>query len=449
MKRTERGQFHIRHSIREDRNHPRSQSVYPIIVASTMVALLEQSLPETTETTSAWATLHINQSVNGIPENCIILGMNASIPWDNPRNLISWETELLVDRLKSAIFIPILYIVGAPANVINMAVFFRQGLSKRINMCLFSLALLDLISLTVVFSLYAERIYTQFTDGEKYGPAYRYIITNNVIGLVGFLNGSVLLSAIISTERCICVLFPLRSQRCIPTKMLTAIIVVSVLVLVSLRFVVTAQYQVTCFYEMRTERKSWQVYVTDYYFRNKAMLEILGGMFYGFFISVGIPFIVLITTIITAIRLQQAVKWRTQTSSQVSNAKEIAVTKMLIALSIEFFVLSIPIIVFRLLPVFLPQLSPSGLYSNTFSVLLRASELCFCISASVNFFVYYFTSANYRETLYGLFGRKASTKIVQSKALCVTTSASTLTVGETDTNVEQKGVENGQRVEVS
>jgi len=226
--------------------------------------------------TSAWTTLHINQSMNGIPKNCIILGMNATIPWDNPRNLISRETGLLVDRLKSAIFIPILYLVGAPANVINMAVFFRQGLSKRINMCLFSLALLDLISLTVIFSFYAERIFT--IDGEKYWPAYGYMVNNNVIGLIGFGNGSVLLSAIISTERCICVLFPLRSQRCIPTKVLAAIIVVSVLVLVSLRFVVTAQYQVTCFYEMRTDIKSWQFYVSDYYFRNKAMLKVLGGM---------------------------------------------------------------------------------------------------------------------------------------------------------------------------
>ena len=190
---------------------------------------------------------------------------------------------------------------------------------------------------------------------------------------------------------------------------------------------------------------TWQFYVTDYYFRNKAMLKVLDGIFYGFFISVGIPFIVLITTTITAVRLQQTVKWRTQTSSQVSNAKEIAVTKMLIALSIEFFVLSIPVIVLRLLPVFLPQLSPSGHYSNTYSVLLRVSELCFCMSTSVNFFVYYFTSANYRETLNGLFGRKASTKIVQSQALCVTTSASTLIVSEADTSVEQTGVENEQR----
>ena len=409
-----------------------------------MEAWSVQSLPETTEMTSAWTTLHINQSMNGIPKNCIILGMNATIPWDNPRNLISRETGLLVDRLKSAIFIPILYLVGAPANVINMAVFFRQGLSKRINMCLFSLALLDLISLTVHFVLYMERIYTQFSNDEKYGAVYRSIINSNVVGFIGFSNGSALLSAIISTERCICVLFPLRAQRCIPTKVLTAIIVVSVLVLVSLRFVVTAQYQVTCFYEMRTERKSWQVYITDYYFQNKAMLHAF-GIFYGFFIAVGIPIVVLITTIITAVRLHQTVRWRTQTSSQASSTKEIAVTKMLIALSIEFFVLSIPVVVFRLLPVFLPQLKPFGHLSNTFFVLLGFSELCYYLSSSVNFFVYYFTSANYRETLYGLLGRITSRMTRQNEVLSAATGASSLIDSEADTSVERTRVTNGQR----
>ena len=47
------------------------------------------------------------------------------------------------------------------------------------------------------------------------------------------------------------------------------------------RFAVTAMYRVTCFYEMRTQRVSWQLYVNDYYFRNKAMISALDGVFYG------------------------------------------------------------------------------------------------------------------------------------------------------------------------
>ena len=396
---------------------------------STMVASSEQSLLETTWRTSPRTTAdNVSQSLSSIPDNCIVLGVNATIPWDHPGNLISQETEHLIDRLKATVFIPILYLAGTPANLVNALVFFRQGLKARINMCLFSLALVDLIYLNVLFAIYAERIYTQFTDGEKIGPAYRYIVNNNVAGLVGFGNGPALLCAIIATERCVCVLFPLRARTCIPTKVLAIVIAVSVSLLGFLRFVVTAQYQVTCFYEVRTERQSWQLYVTDYHFRNKAMLKAVGGVFYGFCISVGCPVVVLITTTITAVKLQQTVRWRSQTSNNVSNAKEIAVTKMLIALSVEFFVLSIPVIALRVSPVFQPQLSAFGLYANTFHAMLGLAETCYYVSSSVNFLVYYLTSTKYRQTLHDLLGWKtpAKKKVGESNAVSAATAASSL-----------------------
>ena len=151
--------------------------------------------------------------------------------------------------------------------------------------------MVDLIFLTFAFVLYVERLYTPFIGGEKYGPAYRYLMKNNIIGFYGFGHATALLLAIISTERCVCVLFPLRAQRCIPTKVLAVVIVVSVSVLVSLRFVISAQYQVTCFYEMRTERQSLQVYGTEYHFRNEALLRALNGIFFGFCINVGLSLI--------------------------------------------------------------------------------------------------------------------------------------------------------------
>ena len=181
-----------------------------------MAAWTEQSPSQSSRVTSAWTTLSTNQSASSVPEDCIILGWNVTIPWDNHMSLISRETELLVDRLKSGIFIPILYLIGAPTTVVNMAVFFRQGLSKRINMCLFSLALLDLISITVILSFHAERIYTQFVDNERYSSSYRYIVNNSIIGLYAFNMGSVLLSGIIATERCVCVLFPISSSEMHP-----------------------------------------------------------------------------------------------------------------------------------------------------------------------------------------------------------------------------------------
>ena len=224
------------------------------------------------------------------------------------------------------------------------------------------------------------------------------MVNNNVIGLYGFLYASMFLSAIISVERCICVLFPLRVKRCISTKTIAYIAVAGVLSLGFGRFAITAIYQVTCFYEVRTQRVLWKLYVNDYYFRNKAVLRALDAVIYGFSLSVGCPIIVLIATIITALRLTQVVRWRSQTSSSLSN-KEIDVTKMLIALSVEFFVLSIPFIVLRISPVFEPRLADGEDFTNALLLLLGFSELCSYIRSTINFFVYYFTGTKYRKTL--------------------------------------------------
>ena len=359
--------------------------------------------------TSPWTVDDVNQSASAVPEGCVILGVNSTIPWDNPHNLVSLQAEHLFDRIKSAILIPVLFLVGFPANCINMAVFFKQGLRERINLCLFSLALVDLICLTEIFVPYAERIYTQFTDGERMGPVRRFTVNKNVIGLYGFLYGPMFLSAIISAERCICVLFPLRAKSCISTKAIAFTIITVVLVLGFGRFAITAMYQITCFYEMRTQRLSWKANVNDYYFRNKAMIRGIDGVIYGFFLTIGCPMIVLTTTTITAIRLTQTVRWRNQTSSSLST-KEIGVTKMLIVLSIEFVVLSIPMVVLRIVPVFEPRLRAGGVYANAWHVLRGLSELSSYTSSSMNFFVYYFIGTKYRQTLRNLTNCKINSK---------------------------------------
>ena len=371
---------------------------------SSSTIMLSEATVTQAEMASPWTA--VPDDVN----NCVILDMNVTIPWNNPENLISRETEFLFDRIMFTVLIPVLFLIGFPANCINMAVFYKQGLKERINLCLFSLALIDLACLIVVIVFYAERIYIQFTNSEdRIGAVYRYLIDNNMGGLFGFGYGPILLSAIISTERCICVLFPLRAQSCVSPKAMGFIIVAGVSVLVLTRFAVSAMYQVTCFYEVRTMRVSWQLYVNDYYFRNKSMIIALNGVFYGFLLTVGCPVIVLIATTITAVRLTNTVRWRSQTSSSLSS-KEIGVTKMLIALSIEFFVFSIPVICLRVFPVFESRLRAGGHLANSFKFLVGLAEFFTYMSSSVNFFVYYFTGTRYRDTLRRLFNGNMPTK---------------------------------------
>ena len=65
------------------------------------------------------------------------------LPWDNPDNIVSAEVEDTARRLKDGLLLPILFLIGGPANVINMAVFYKQGLKDRVNLCLFALSLAD------------------------------------------------------------------------------------------------------------------------------------------------------------------------------------------------------------------------------------------------------------------------------------------------------------------
>ena len=351
--------------------------------------------------TKSWTVDDANQSVSNIPENCIIVGMNATDPRNNPHNLISLEVEFLFDKIKATILIPILFLVAFPSNCVNMAVFLKQGLRERINLCLFSLALVDLIHVSAVFVFYAERIFTKFTDDERYGPVYKFMLDKRIIVLFGFGYVDLLLVAVVASERCICVLFPLRAQRCIQTKTLAFFIIVSALAVVCLRLVLVFMYQSTCFYDLRTQRVSWRPYVNEYYFKNEAMIRAVNGVFYGFCLTVGCPVVVLIATIVTSVRLTHIVRWRNQTSSSLSS-KEIGVTKMLIALSIVNFVTCIPVITMRIAPLFEPRLGAAREYANVFNLLISVIEICSYTNATVNFFVYVLTGTRFRETLRSL-----------------------------------------------
>ena len=109
-----------------------------------------------------------NDTVLYPSSDCLMLQPKSDfLPWDNPDNLVSAETEAFVRRLRDVVILPILFLIGGPANVINMAVFYKQGLKERINVCLFALSLADELYLVYNMILYGEQLRLQFTIHEK------------------------------------------------------------------------------------------------------------------------------------------------------------------------------------------------------------------------------------------------------------------------------------------
>ena len=53
--------------------------------------------------------------------------LDRFVPWDNPDNVITFETYSTMDNILVCYLNPLMLIIGVPANVLSCVVFFRQG----------------------------------------------------------------------------------------------------------------------------------------------------------------------------------------------------------------------------------------------------------------------------------------------------------------------------------
>ncbi|XP_076436155.1 uncharacterized protein LOC143275762 [Babylonia areolata] len=230
---------------------------------------------------------------------CFMLQFQDFVPWNNPDNLISFQTEDLIRRLKDVVFLPILFLIGVPANVINMAVFYRQGLKERINVCLFALSLADALYLLCNMLWYGEQLHLQFTTRDIYGPVMQWMTNHQLLGFYGLTWVSQVLSAIIASERCFCILHPLRSHTVLRTSTTTYIIIAVFVVVIGVYFVVVTRYYIVCAYDPISEAVIMTAIGSEFYYRHKKLVDFLDVFVYG----AGLPGVVIVvvtsTTIVT------------------------------------------------------------------------------------------------------------------------------------------------------
>ena len=137
-------------------------------------------------------------------------------------------------------------------------------------------------------------------------------------------------------------------------------------------------------------------------------MDILLRLVYSTILNMLFFITIAVTTTITAIRLRRVVQWRQSSTSSVSVSmtpcvKEIALTKTLVATSNLFIVCLAPTIMFHIASFVEPEFYFTGRYYNL-AYLLTNVMLFFRVSnSSFNFFIYYYMSTRYRETLRDIF----------------------------------------------
>ena len=227
-----------------------------MIVASAGDVIMRSTTFELLIANNSTSLVHDNTTTNTLqnvtgnrafPEGCTVVRFEEMkfLPWDNPGNIVTAEEENIARRVKENLA-AVFFLIGWAANVINMAVFYKQGLKERVNLCLFALSLADGMYLIQTIFISGEQLHLQFTTKEWFGPMMRFMVNNNLIGFMGFSFVSQVLSAIIASERCLCVVCPLRFQTLLQTRTMAVIIAGVYLVVVGPYFVVTLRYRIAC-----------------------------------------------------------------------------------------------------------------------------------------------------------------------------------------------------------
>ncbi|XP_076470856.1 uncharacterized protein LOC143300812 [Babylonia areolata] len=339
---------------------------------------------------TATSSMNIS-SGSPVPEGCVMSDFFPVVPWDNEDNLVPKEVDNIINLLFNGVFLPLLFIVSFCTNVVSMVVFFKLGLKERINACLFTLSLVDLLSITISFSFSSDVLYMFLAGrGGELGLSNQFFIRNNLTGLIGMVLSSQLVYCVIALERCLCVTRPLLVKSFMSTRTTVAVLWTMVVIVTGgCVFTIGVRYSVICVFDPADASVSYVNYPTDFYFRHKLIMDVLYSAVFGLFLP-GLSLVsVTVCTVVTAIKLKKLALWRASVSSSTASvtSRDVAVARVIVATSVLFIVCIVPAIVMRTAHVIVPGLRLGGPYDNLAWLKVRPCHLKWIHTAAVHILV--------------------------------------------------------------
>ncbi|KAL8609991.1 hypothetical protein ACOMHN_029484 [Nucella lapillus] len=261
-----------------------------------------------------------------------------------------------------------------------------------------------------------DGLYSELSGAEYQLVVMKVCVNNMVHSLAGFIYVSGFMCTLIALERCLCVLSPLKAQSIIQTRTTAIIIAAGHVVILGGHHVIATRWRVECMFDPLTGQRVDAFYSSEFYLKNKSLVDFMEGIIFGVIFPGSFLAGVLISTIITVLKLKEMAEWRDKSSSAAvtGNAtKDVTLTRMLIGTSCLFIVCTTPPLIFHTAIPFVPDLSLSGKFYNTYYLLINTQQLLTYINASVNFFIYYTFGTKFRGTVKAMLckGMAASQKL--------------------------------------
>lgn len=292
--------------------------------------------------------------------------------------------------------------LGIFANVINLIVFFRQGLNTTINISFFSLAISDLFSLVFqqISNLYINPLFVALDLPIVYSEVQ--FMTARLVRVL-FTRVTFFITVYITAERCLCIAFPLHIKQIITPKR-TAVTLVLIFVLTSVTFLpsFSTTYLGRKFHAARNKtllglvfRKYKNIVIATSYF-----IQAISGLLAFLAIAV--------LTLILVHKLRQKSEWRKTVNIQPGKSESMSqrdrgTVKMVVLIAGILILCYTPSVVLCLTTFLEPEFTEGGRYYNMYSSLWSIAMVMENINSSVNIFFYLKMSSKYRHTCKELF----------------------------------------------
>ncbi|XP_076455530.1 uncharacterized protein LOC143290129 [Babylonia areolata] len=321
-------------------------------------------------------------------------------PWDNSDPFFSAETRIFIKMLFRCYIRQIIIFFGVPGNALSCAVFMKQGLStNRINLLLFWLAVADLSNL-LTHALWSPSCY--MSDGVQ-ARNWDTLTQAKIVHVnMCFIYTSGCLILVMSVDRCLSVVMPLRAKRLLTYRAMVVFIILSYLIPFLCFLPTLLAYKVGWREDPSTGRSIAYMTLEDWFTVDSRILQLI-SYFYVLVIFPTSFVVVVVCCITTIIYLRRAALKRVEMMENVKEdegAREARITKMLLFLCGLYAVLLIPEICAALASYFVPEFYLFKKYHNSFSISYQA--LIFtasCLNSAANFFAYLVLSSSFRGVL--------------------------------------------------
>ncbi|KAH9508390.1 hypothetical protein Btru_055073 [Bulinus truncatus] len=292
-------------------------------------------------------------------------------------------------------------IFGIVSNVINMVIFYRQGLKTTMNISFFSLAVSDTCSLVTLFWLF-------ICMNPLFENSDVPIISREIQYLSGgwpsfcFARITSFITSFITAERCLCIISPLKVKHIItPRRTISIITFIYIFIFISTIPEYASSYIAWKYHPGRNQTLLGLVF-----YDNREDVEGLGFVLNALLGTFSYILVVLFTAILVC-KLRR--KNNSPTKICLKPDKPVILTNrkkavnMVLVIAVVSIVCSTPSIFFSFVSFFEPEFSILGGYCNIFHVVWSFGFVFTGINSSVNAILYYQMSTKHKSSFHDLF----------------------------------------------